>query len=142
MIRENHAALIVSSTDRSIRDVSERLGLEPSSSHEMGEETRNSRRVPPGSAPRFERDSRWILEVDDDDPEDRTGFGSVRKLLAALAGREDAVRALNTDFNVWIQWTGFSDSDSAGFVIPDDVLPGLARLECDIMANAELNVVE
>jgi hypothetical protein len=142
VITRNHAALIVSSTSRPVQEVSARLGLNPSSSHEMGAETHNSRRVPPGSAPRFERDSRWVFAVDDDDPEDKTGFGSIRKLLAAVAGREDAVRALHADFEVWIQWIGYSDSESGGFVIPDDVLPGLARLECDIMANAELNVLD
>ncbi|HTL42021.1 MAG TPA: DUF4279 domain-containing protein [Pseudolysinimonas sp.] len=138
MIRDNSAALIVSSKERSVAGVSSRLGLEPTSSHEMGEETRNSRRIPPGSAPRFENESRWVFAVDDVDPDDETGFGSVRKLLAALSGKEGAVRELQAEFDVWIQWTGFSDSDSGGFVIPRDVLPGLAALNCTIMANAEL----
>jgi len=136
VIRENSAALIVSSTERTVEDVSAHLGLNPTSSHEMGEETLNSRKVPPGSVPRFEKDSRWVFGVDDDGADDETGFGSVRQLLAALEGREDAVRALHGDFDVWIQWTGFSDSDQGGFVIPSDVLPGLARLGCTIMANA------
>jgi hypothetical protein len=137
MIRDNGAALIVGSRSRSIAEVSERLDLEPSWSHERGAETRLSRRIPAGSEPRYEQDSRWVFEVEDDDPEDHTGFGSVRKLLRALAGREDRVRELRPHFDVWIQWTGFSDSRSGGFVIPADVLPGLARLECAVMANAE-----
>jgi hypothetical protein len=116
MIRDNGAALIVSSTSRLVAEVSERLDLEPSWSHELGAETLNSQKgIPAGSGPRYEHDSRWVLEVEDDDPEDQTGFGSVR-----------------------IQWTGFSDSESGGFVIPADVLPGLTRLECPVMANAEL----
>jgi hypothetical protein len=139
MIRDNGAALIVSSTSRLVAEVSERLDLEPSWSHELGAETLNSQKgIPAGSGPRYEHDSRWVLEVEDDDPEDQTGFGSVRKLLGQLAGREDQVRDLRADFDVWIQWTGFSDSESGGFVIPADVLPGLTRLECPVMANAEL----
>jgi hypothetical protein len=140
MIRNNSAALIVSSTINSISGVSALLDLEPTLSHELGEETRNSGRVPPGSPRRFHKDSRWVFGVEDDASEDETGFGSVRKLLDSLKGRETAVRALHPDFEVWMQWTGFSDSESGGFVIPADVLPSLASLECDIVANAEFDV--
>jgi hypothetical protein len=139
MIRDNSASLIVSSTERSVAEVSDRLGLEPEFMHEKGTETLNSRRVPPESRPRFHPDSRWVYSVRDDNEADETGFGSVRQLVADLTGREEAVRALHIDFTVWIQWTRFSDSESGGFVIPSDVLPPLAALNCDIMANAELN---
>jgi hypothetical protein len=138
MIKDNNAALIVSSMTHSVAEVSSRLDLRPTYSHEIGEQTDEAQTAPPGNGPRFERDSRWILRVEDDDPDDETGFGSMRKLLGAVAGREGKVRALRPDFAVSIQWTGYSDDETGGFVIPADLLAGLAHLECPIVANAVL----
>lgn len=136
MIRENSAALIVSSATAPIEDVSARLGIEPTSLEFIGDETRNSRVVPPGSPLRFEKRSRWVFAVEHD-PADKTGFGSVTRLLDALAGRESQVAALGEDFDVRIVWTGFSDSATGGFVIPAEVFPRLTLLGCDIYANAD-----
>jgi hypothetical protein len=137
MIRENTASLVVSSSTKAVGEVAVLLGLDSTSAHELGEETPHSRRIPPGSAPRHWRDSRWVLTVKDDGADD-SGFGSVRVLLSKLAGREDAIRALKSDFDVWIVWSGSSDSDQGGFVIPSDIFAQLAALDCDIMANANL----
>jgi hypothetical protein len=135
MIRENTASLIVSSSTKPVGEVSVLLGLDSTSAHELGEETPNARHTPPGSAPRRWRDSRWILTVKDDGADD-SGFGSVRVMLSMLAGREDAIRTLKSDFDVWIVWSGISDSEQGGFVISSDIFAQLAALDCDIMANA------
>jgi hypothetical protein len=78
-----------------------------------------------------------VLSVDDDHS-DKSGFGSVRVLLARLVGHEEAIRDLQRDFDVWIVWSGFSDSEQGGFVIPSDLFPQLAALDCNIIANATI----
>ena len=49
-------------------------------------------------------------------------------MTQALEGRDTAIRKLHPDFDIWIQWTGFSKSESAGFVIRAEVPTALARL--------------
>ncbi|KQR90578.1 hypothetical protein ASF93_01900 [Microbacterium sp. Leaf347] len=127
---------------RTAAEITSVLGLEPHDSHDIGEPTKAALRgmdLKPGAM--SYQQAHWSLSADDAlvDPEDETGFASLRVLVDSFRDRAEALAALRADCETIIWWSGDSDSSQGGFVIPADLLADLARLGCDLYGTAFLD---
>ena len=139
MIVWNCATLAIYSDTRTAAEVTEILGVEPHESAEKGDPTRAAlagRQVKPEYL--THRRSHWSFEADEAlvDPADATGFGSVRVLVERFRDKSDLLAELRSDCETIIWWSGDSDSSQGGFVIPADLLRGLAELGCEFRGTA------
>jgi hypothetical protein len=82
--------------------------------------------------------SRWNVSIESD-PEDHSGFGSLRILLSVVLPAADALRALQREYEMRISWGGFSDSSQGGFVLEADLLQGVAGLGIPIYGTTYLD---
>lgn len=118
------------------------LGIYPMSSGDVGELTsagRNGVNVAPERR-RHQRAFWSITDTDDDtDPEDGTGFASLRKLVARLAPHVNALADLRRTGETIIWWSGDSDSTQGGFVLEADLIVALAGLGCPVYGTAYLS---
>ncbi len=128
MIVRNSSALLVFglSDGATAMRVTERTGLVPTTATEAG--------MPPLRGP-VRSYSRWDLSVESD-PEDESGFGSLRILLSVVLPAAEALRALQRDYEMRIGWGGFSDSSQGGFVLEADLVAGVAALGLPIHGTA------
>lgn len=141
MIRGNRSTLAVYSELRTAAEMTAALGLEPHESNEVGEPTRaalSGRELKP-EAMAYQQ-AHWSFTADDSlvDPEDETGFSSLRVLIDVFRDRASAIASLRSDCDTVIWWSGHSDSSQGGFVIPNDLLTDLALLGCDLYGTAYL----
>jgi hypothetical protein len=125
------ATLSIVSEHRTARAISAGIGLEPSRSAERGDPTRAAMHgnVSPGR-PTTRAVASWRLDADEDaaDPEDETGFRTLRLLLSQIRTKTAEIAELKLDCDVSITWTGSSDSWQGGFVLDEDLLRDLSRL--------------
>jgi hypothetical protein len=77
----------------------------------------------------------WHLSFGSD-PEDQSGFGSMRSLLAQVLPAGEALRGLQPGYEVRLDWGGFSDSSQGGFVLERDVARSLADLGPPVYGTA------
>ncbi|HEY4153164.1 MAG TPA: hypothetical protein VGM38_07555 [Pseudolysinimonas sp.] len=141
MIRGNRSTLAVYSQLRTAAEMTAVLDLEPHESNEVGEPTRAAlagRDLKP-EAMAYQR-AHWSFTADESlvDPEDETGFSSLRVLLDVFRDRANAISSLRPDCETVIWWSGDSDSSQGGFVIPADLLADIALLGCDLYGTAYL----
>ena len=73
------------------------------------------------------------------DPEDESGFGSMRILLLIVLPAAEALRTLRRDYELRISWGGFSDSGQGGFVLEPDIAQGVAELGLPIYGTAYID---
>ena len=133
MIIRNVATLVVlgRTASASAQHVTEHIGLKPTDWGERGDTNVSARRARPRTDHRRREHAMWHLEVDDEgNSEDATGFASLRELVLLLENRADELRALDQDDNyeIRIDWAGFSDSSQGGFVIEPDLALRLGAL--------------
>jgi hypothetical protein len=126
MITRDIASLVIQSRTEPAGPLTAALGLTPSRVSEIGRRPH----------------SNWIYETEvaipPEDPESNR-FASVRELLARIAPIGPQLRTLRPRYEYRIDWGGFSDSTQGGFVLPADVLAGLAALDCDLWGTVYLD---
>jgi hypothetical protein len=139
MIVDSRSSLSLYSELRTAAEITVVLSLEPDDSEEMGEPTRAAR-AGRNLSPKYMIDQRahWSLDADPSavDPDDKTGFGSLRVLVAAIRNSAPALESLRPDCETIIWWSGYSDSVQGGFVKPADLIANLALLGCDLYGTA------
>jgi hypothetical protein len=138
----NRSTLSIYSEVRTSAEITSMLGLEPTTSADLGEPTRAAlagRRLKPQYM--THQRAHWSFESDDSlmESDDGTGFGSLRVLVGHFRERSDALMSLRSDCETIIWWAGDSDSAQGGFVIPADLLADLALLGCDLYGTAYLD---
>jgi hypothetical protein len=142
MIVRDLATLTVWSEHRTARDIRDLMGVDPTRSHERGDPTRAALRgrVLPGQSP-VEVNAQWSLDGDPEaaDPEDESGFRTLRQLLSRIGHTADAIAELKQDCDVSITWSGYSDSWQGGFVLEQDLLQELGRLGIPIWGTTYLD---
>lgn len=108
VIVRNTSSLVALGRDSATASaVTAATGLKPTSSTEAGEQPLR------GSQRRY---STWHLTVESE-PEDQSGFASMRALLLCILPAAPALRALEATHELRIDWAGFSDSSQGGFVL-------------------------
>jgi hypothetical protein len=141
MIQGNRASLSSHSDAKTVAEISEMLGLEPTASGDKGDLT------PAGRAGRSYAPERltyqrtyWSLteKVDVASAEDQTGFSALRALAARLEPNAQALMVLRQGGETRIWWSGDSDSAQGGFVLEADLISSLATLGCDVFGTAYL----
>ncbi|WP_186317596.1 DUF4279 domain-containing protein [Curtobacterium sp. 9128] len=142
MIVSDLATLSIVSEHRTARAISEVMGLEPTRSAERGEPTRSAvhgNTSPDRPATRAV--ASWSLDADEKaaDPEDETGFRTLRLLLNQISTKTAQIAELKLDCDVSITWTGSSDSWQGGFVLDEDLLRDLGRLGIAIWGTVLLD---
>jgi hypothetical protein len=130
LVRVNRASLSIKSRDLDAASITARIGIEPTRSPEARSDFDSARH------------SRWILHhYDEGSAEDRTGFASLRALLASLVPVNEALVALRDsgtcELVLW--WTADSGSEQGSFLLPVDVIDGLALLGLDMNGTVNLS---
>lgn len=130
MIVRNRSTLVVlGRAGATAAAVTRATGLNPTRSGEAGEQ-------PGRGVPRAY--SVWQLTVHATTG-DESGFGSMRALLAQILPASPALRALQGDYEVRLDWGGFSDSTQGGFVLEPDIAQGLAAVGLPVYGTAYLD---
>ena len=133
MVVDGEAAFIIQSETHSSADITAVLGIEPSDSAERGD-------LVSSRTTKVRDFSVWILrESPKNDPDDRTGFGTMAVLLERLAGIGPKLDVLRTDCRIFFDWFGHSDSTQGGFVLPSELLAQIAELRCDLYGEVYLD---
>ncbi len=142
MIVRSRSSISIYSDSRSAVEMTKALEIQPHHSNELGDPTRSALagRVLKPEYMTYQR-ARWSFDADQSliDPEDETGFGSLRVLVNVFRPRAAALASLRADCETIIWWSGDSDSSQGGFVIPADLLADLAILGCDLYGTAYLD---
>ncbi len=96
--------------------------------------------VPPGRAA-MRAVASWSLDADEKaaDPDDETGFRTLRLLLNQISTKTAQIAELKVDCDVSITWTGSSDSWQGGFVLDEDLLRDLGSLGIPIWGTVLLD---
>jgi hypothetical protein len=142
MIVRDLASLGIWSEYRTAREMAEILGLEPTHSHERGDATRDAKNGTLRSGrSAVETRASWSLDGDANaaDPEDETGFRTLRQLLSRISDKGTAIAELKIDCEVSITWSGYSDSWQGGFVLEEELLTELGRLGNPIWGTTYLD---
>ena len=134
MITYSKASLSVISETHAAADVSAVLGLEPTTTAEIGDRKARS------GLPR--KYSLWVLDASDDDAADGGSFDSLEILADLLRGKEAALATLRENYSTNIVYGGFSDSSQGGFVFPAALMADLGALGCDFLGTAYLDEPE
>ncbi len=142
MIVSSRSTLQISSDSLTVAEMTSVLGIAPHHSHEKGDATRSALAGRKLEAEYMTYPSAlWSFEADESavDPDDHTGFGSLRVLVEAFSGRLGALNSLKQSCKLAISWAGESDSSQGGFVIPADLLADLAAMGCDLYGTAYID---
>ena len=141
MIVTSRSSLSIYSDARTAVEMTRVLGIDPHYSNEIGDPTSAALagRVLKPKYMTYQR-AHWSFDADESliDPEDETGFASLRVLVDVFRPRAAALATLRADCETIIWWSGDSDSEQGGFVIPADLLSDLAALGCDLYGTAYL----
>ena len=130
VIVRNESTLVVLGRDGGTAAVvSAATGLAPTSAAETGDHPLR------GSVRPY---SQWHLTVAAG-AEDESGFHSMRVLLATILPSMEALRELQSGYEVRLDWAGFSDSSQGGFVLEPDVARGLGELGLPVYATAYID---
>lgn len=73
-----------------------------------------------------------------DDPREGSAHDSLERLAGLLRGKGAALAGLRDEYETQITYSGFSDSEQAGFVFSAGLLAQLAELGCDLLGTAYL----
>ena len=131
MIQTGRASLTVTSTQTSVQQISEVLGLSPTRSEVRGAER-------PSGALRTH--NLWCIEVDvANTEEDQTGTGALAELVSRTRAAAGKVAQPPADCEAKIWWSADSDSGQGGFVLPTEVVAGIAALGVDVFATVYLD---
>lgn len=143
MVIDGIASLSIKSLTHPASAVTTVLGLQPTSSAERGDPVGRLRTGADGKPSMRERASSiWVLDSTEADPDDTSGFSSVRSLVAALESKREALASLQENYFIEVNWNGFSDRPQAGFLIPADLLAALGSLGCDFHGTVYLHTDE
>jgi hypothetical protein len=142
VILANRSTLSVYSHERTVSEISAALGLEPSSSADVGDPTRAAV-AGRALAPEYmiHQRAQWSFDVGAStlDVRDDQGVASLRALVDVFRQRANALQSLRPECETVIWWSGSSDSTQGTFVIPPDLLADLALLGCEFRGTAYLN---
>lgn len=126
IVRNKSTLIVLGRGGGTAAAVSARTGLIPARATEAGEMPAR------GSAHDY---SVWHLEVESGG-DDESGFGSMRSLLAQILPAAAELQQLQSEYEVRLDWGGFSDSSQGGFVLEPDVTRGLADLGLPVYGTA------
>ena len=129
IVRNKSTLVVLGHSGATAAAVSAATGLAPTSATEAGDTSVR------GSVHSY---SVWHLEVESD-VKDESGFGSMRVLLAQLLPAAEALRGLSSDYEVRLDWGGFSNSTQGGFVLEPDIAHGLANLGLPLYGTAHVD---
>lgn len=126
VIISNSSTLVVlgRSATASAQHVTELIGLQPTDWGEIGDTNVSAKRRRPRTDGRLRDHAMWQLRADDDGTSgDETGFASLRALVMLLTNKRNELQALEHDeeYEIRVDWGGFSDSSQGGFVIEPDL---------------------
>ncbi len=139
MVIDGKASLSIKSLTRRASDVTAVLGLTPTAIAERGDPVGKLRTGADGKPSMRERSSSiWVLDAADSQTDDGTGLSSVHYLADALEAKREALATLRGDYFIEIRWSGFSDSQQGGFLIPAELMATLGSLGCDFHGTVYL----
>ncbi len=141
MIRGNRASLSIHSDTKTVAEISEILGLEPTAWGDKGDLTPAGRAGRNHTPERLTRQrTYWSLTESDHEPVagDQTGFSALRALVARLEPNVQALMELRRGGETTLWWSGDSDSTQGGFVLEADLIRCLSMLGCDLFGTAFL----
>lgn len=138
MIVDSSASLVITSTTLTAEQITDRLGIDPSASRNVGE---------PIGAPRVDAsghsvqcratEAHWRRDADAGGTND--SFTSLVALAQLLRGKHDHLATLRPECTTVIIWGGFSDSEQGGFVFPASLLADLGAVGCDLQGTTYLH---
>jgi hypothetical protein len=135
-VADGMTSLSVYSSTHSAVEIAERLGIAPTDSHEIGDlrSNRTTYRA-------LHENSMWSIAVRDEDArplatgDDADGFASIAAIIALLAGKDEALASLRDDgCDTIVRWHG-TGTGQQGFVLPIEIIRGLAGLGCNLVGN-------
>lgn len=132
MITHSKASLSVISETHAAADVSAVLGLEPTTTAEIGDRKSLS------GLPR--KYSLWVLDAPT--PAGRDDLDPIGALAELLRDKAPALETLREHYTTEIVYGGFSDSGQGSFVFPAKVMADLGALGCDLLGTAYLDEPE
>jgi len=123
------ASLTITSTTHAASAVTDALGIMPTLSAEKGALLSGG--------------STWSVDVSAEQAsahaahDDTAGFASVEELLRILDGKGPALALLRDGghYEMVIRWHGTAGSTQGGFVMPIELIRGLAELGCSLHGN-------
>ena len=131
MITSNRASLSLFSETHPASAVTAVLGLTPTLTYEKGDATVRGR---------VRKTSGWILDAPpaDDPADDSNSYSRLESLARMLRGKAPALARLREDYDTYIGYGGFSDSDQGGFYFPAETMAELGALGCTWMGEVYL----
>lgn len=132
VITHSKASLSIISETHAAADVSAVLGLEPTTTAEIGD-----RKALSGLPRKY---SLWVLDAPA--PAGRDDLDPIEALAQLLRGKASALETLRENYTTEIVYGGFSDSSQGSFVFPASVMADLGALGCDLLGTAYLDEPE
>lgn len=120
------------SSSHSAASFSERLGLNPTFSREIGDPVGNK------SSDRRMTKSQWTLQIDYDAADGKRLDDALLELLARFDDHLDELDGLRPHFDCWVQFHGSSDSGQGGFWLSPATLGKLGRLGVELLGTVYL----
>jgi hypothetical protein len=138
MPRYNISSLALYSESGGHERVTEVLGLEPKRTRNKGDRKtgKDGRQYSPV------RHSVWIYDPPESevDPNDDSGFATLRALVNAVRDRADALASLRPEYRTVIWWSG-EVSPQGNFAIDADIVVGLGLLGCEFYGSVSLEEI-
>lgn len=141
MIVESSASLVITSTNLTAEQITQSLGIEPSVSRNIGDPRGALRPDASGMVvQRKEHETYWRLDSGAGRAAD--SFSSLVAVVKLLRDKGDRLASLSPMCTTVNVWSGFSDSEQGGFVLPAQLLLDLGALGCDLLGTAYLEPPE
>lgn len=131
MIRSGMSSLVVTSIETEADTVTRLLGIAPTEVTRKGAARRSGR---------VRDHNTWSLEIETlgNTDDDQTGTRALRDILDRCRPACGRIRALPTDCEARIWWSGDSDSTQGGFVLAADLASQIAEFGVDVYATVYL----
>jgi hypothetical protein len=128
MIHSNRAEVHISSDTHPAHALSARLGLTPDEVREKGEPA-----VP--SDPNFGTNSTslWIIRAPAEVRDDPSGYGALKWIVNHFEGKGQILAHLAGDYEVSLEWWGWTDHWENRVRIPADLMSRVASLSCEFV---------
>jgi hypothetical protein len=122
----------VTSSETTVEQISEILGLSPTRSERRGAERRSGE---------VRTHNLWTIEVEllSNTEEDQTGTGALAELGMRTQPAQDRISQLPSDCEAKVWWSADSDSSQGGFVLPSEVMADIAALGVDLFGTVYLD---
>lgn len=135
MIQSGRASFIVLSSETDPAEISNLLGLDPTSVTNAGT---------PRSSGRVTDHHTWSVDTGevDNTSDDQTGTHAVRTLLRLIQPALGKLSNLPPDCEARIQWSAYSDSVQGGFVMPADLAAAIGEFGVDVYGTVYLDDLE